>query len=130
VSGAYFLPTRVESSKNIKVLKNHATGATTAWLLHFADKPPSPRFFAQPMTAEEALDLNPQALAAEPYQEPVSIPDLALSPDEASLLLRWLHAIEETELVGFVFEQCRTNFIQRQGWLLLANKHFESKEKQ
>jgi len=121
-----WLPTLREHKTEL--IAGLVTETSCAWLLHFADKPPSARFFAQPMTAEEVLAFNPDALAAEPYQEPVSTPDMALAPDETSILLRWLYAIDETELVDLVFKQCQTSSIQRQGWLLLANKYFESEE--
>jgi hypothetical protein len=74
------------------------------------------------------LLLNPDAIAAEPFSWPVSIPDLALSPDEVALLLRWLSEIDAQEDAGMVFNRCASNMILRNHWLEMAHAHFRNKK--
>lgn len=84
--------------------------ASRWWLLHFADRDPVEVACSPVATHAEILASYPDALAAEPFEDPTITPPTApLSRGEEASIRRWLALIEETDpaIIEHVAEQCR-----------------------
>jgi hypothetical protein len=115
--------------KNIE--EKQETNATCAtkhlsWRVHHGDSS-TLHFYGDPTGLDEVLALHPNATHAEPFAWPVSVPDLALAPDEIALIAEWLTAIDALNDLPLVLDRCATSMTLRQQWLDLAHNFRNSK---
>jgi hypothetical protein len=100
-----------------------ANTAFWRWLIHFPDREPMEVTFSPELGKSEVLKLYPDAVAAEPFDPPISSPHDPLTADEEAIIRSWIASIGETDpnTIEEAVDGCRNNSDARKYFLRLSN---------
>jgi hypothetical protein len=98
--------------------------ATTSywWRFHYANREPKEASYSPSVNEAEALEGEPEAICAEPFEPTRRHPDASLGEDEEIEIREWLTSIGETDeaMIRVALEQCRTDADARAAFLRMA----------
>jgi hypothetical protein len=101
--------------------------ATTShwWRFHYSNREPKEASYWPPVNEAEALEGEPEAISAEPFEPIRRQPDEPLSENEGIEIREWLTYIGETDeamITVVTLEQCRTDADAREAFLRMARE--------
>ena len=100
------------------------------WRFHYSNREPKEASYWPTVNETEALEGEPDAISAEPFEPTRRQPDEPLSEDEEIEIREWLTYIGETDeaMITVALEQCRTDAEAREAFLRMAVKRSDNKE--
>ena len=94
------------------------------WRFHYANREPKEASYWPMVNEAEALEGEPDAISAEPFEPIPRQPDEPLSEDEEIKIREWLTYIGETDeaMITVALEQCRTDVEARDAFLRMTRE--------
>jgi hypothetical protein len=92
------------------------------WRFHYSNREPKEASYWPPVNGAEALEGEPEAICAQPFEPTRRHPDAPLSEDEEIEIQEWLAYIGESDeaMIAVALEQCRTDADARVAFLRMA----------